>query len=97
MECPSREAHIEILQNSVEGEIAAEINLSPQPAHHQMEAGTLHAEITIVARVPVKVTISQETNQPFSIPVQKVDLQLKVNPQELKYYKINPQELKYYN
>ena len=51
-----------------------------------VEEITLDAEIAIVARVPVKVTILWKTNWPFSIPVQKVDLQLKINPQELKYY-----------
>ena len=59
LECPSQEADIQILQDSIEAEIAAEINLLPQPAaHHQMvEEITLDAEIAIVARVPVKVTI----------------------------------------
>ena len=59
----------------------------PQPVHHQMvEEITLDAEIAVTARVPVKVTILRQTNRPFSIPVQKVELQLKANPQELKFY-----------
>ena len=48
LECPSQEADIEIQQNSVEVEIAAEINLLPQPEHQQTEEKiTLDAEITI--------------------------------------------------
>ena len=87
LECPSQEADIEIQQNSIEAEIAAEINLLPQPEHHQIvEEITLDAEIAITARVPVKVTILRQTNRPFSIPVQKIELQLMVHPQELKFY-----------
>ena len=88
LECPSQEADIEIQQNSVEVEIAAEINLLPQPEHQQTEEKiTLDAEITITARVPVKVTLQRQTNRPFSLPAQTIDLQL--NPQAttmLKYY-----------
>ena len=89
-----QQADIEIQQNSIEAEIAAEINLPPQPAYHRMleehqlvEGITLNAEIVIVARTPVKVTVLRQTNRPFSIPVQKIDLQL--NPQAttmLKYF-----------
>ena len=51
-----------------------------------VEEITLDAEIAVTARVPVKVTILRQTNRPFSIPVQKVELQLKANPQQLKFY-----------
>ena len=76
-----QEADIEI-QNSIEVEIAAEINLPPQPAHHQMieehqlvDWVTLDTEIAIVAKVPIKVSVLWQTNRPFSIQAQTIDLQ----------------------
>ena len=62
--------------------------MPPQPEHQQMEKEiTLDAEITITARVPAKVTLQRQTDHPFSLPAQTIELQL--NPQAtiiLKYY-----------
>ena len=89
LECLVQGADIEI-QNSIEAEIIAEINLPPQPAFttsQQIEVLTIDAEIEINVRVPLKVTLLRQTDHPFSLPVQKIDLHL--NPQattKLKYY-----------
>ena len=64
--------------------------MPPEPeftTSQQREVLTLDAEIEINVRVPVKVTLSWQTDHPFSLPVQKIDLHL--NPQattKLKYY-----------
>ena len=89
LDCLLQGADIEI-QNSIEAEIISEINLPPQsefPTFQEIEGITLDAEIEINVRVPVKVTVLRQTNRPFSLPVQKIDLLL--NPQattKLKYY-----------
>ena len=64
--------------------------MSPQsefPTFQEIEGITLDAEIEIDVIVPVKVIVLWQTNRPFSLPVQKIDLLL--NPQattKLKYY-----------
>ena len=72
---------------SIEAETTADIKVPPQPPFQQMGNITLDAKIAIIA--PVKLTISRPTNQPFTVPIQKVNLQLEFNPQataKLKYY-----------